>query len=320
MRQKNRPFQWIMNVLWVLCFGLVSIHQSTFAQTYSPNGPAKYNPNAVFEVKISEVPYRKNTAGRQLMARVYEPQGTGPFPVVIDFHGGAWNNKDRKAEQPMNLALAKSGLLVVAVDMTVASESPYPANLQDAHYAIRWLKYNAHQWHGDASTLGVYGSSTGGHVAELLAMKPFDPEYSAIPFPQAPQLNAVVKYIAARSPISNPLARYQNAVNLQRDRMINNHYTYFKPWSTIYLANPQFMLDRKEPVSKPPMLIIVGANDDNVLPEIQEKFAQSYQAAGGQIQLKIFPDSDHEWVAKEGIQTDIARKTVKEFIANQLNK
>ena len=67
-------------------------------------------------------------------------------------------------------------------------------------------------------------------------------------------------------------------------------------------------------------MIIVGANDDNVLPEIQEKFAQSYQAAGGQIQLKIFPDSDHEWVAKEGIQTDIARKTVKEFIANQLNK
>ena len=268
MRLKYRSIKFIINIFGVLCFSLLSTHQTAFAQTYSSHGVAKYNPNATFEVKISEVPYRKNAAGRQLMARVYEPQGTGPFPVVIDFHGGAWNNKDRKAEQPMNLALAKSGLLVVAVDMTVASETPYPANLQDAHYAIRWLKFNAHKWHGDAKTLGVYGSSTGGHVAELIGMKPNDPEYSAIPFPEAPQLDAVVKYIAARSPISNPLACYQNAVNLQRDRMINNHYTYFKPWSTIYLANPQFILDRKEPISKPPMLIIVGANDDNVLPEI----------------------------------------------------
>jgi acetyl esterase len=306
--------------LSMMFFSILMYCQNSFAQTNIPQRTLQYNPNAVFEVKISEVPYRKNTAGRQLMARVYAPQGTGPFPVVIDFHGGAWNNKDRKAEQPMDSALAKSGLLVVAVDMTVAPEAPYPANLQDAHYAIRWLKHNAAQWQGDPSTLGVYGSSTGGHVAELIGMKPFDPDYAALPFPEAPQLDATVKYIAARSPISNPLARYQNAVNLKRERMENNHYTYFKPWSTIYIANPQFILDRHESIIKPPMLIIVGANDDNVLPEIQEKFVKSYKAVGGDVQFKIFPDSDHEWVAKEGVQTDLARKTVKEFIAHQLQK
>ncbi|MEI7428679.1 MAG: alpha/beta hydrolase [Betaproteobacteria bacterium] len=286
----------------------------------SRNDIALYNPNAQYEIKITEVVYRKNAAGRDLIARIYQPQGEGLFPVVMDLHGGAWNNKDRKAEQPMDLALAKSGVLVVAIDMTVATESAYPANLQDAHYAIRWLKYHAKAWKGDPKTLGIYGSSTGGHVAELIGMKPFDPEYAAIPFPEAPQLDARIQYIAARSPISDPLARYQNAVKHQRERMINNHHTYFKPWSTIYWANPQYILDRKDPISKPPMLIIVGANDDNVVPEIQEKFVKSYRAAGGAIQLKIFPDSDHEWVAKEGLQTDIARKTVKEFIASQVNQ
>ena len=316
MKMHLRRLHYVTLSLFLPC---VLFGQLIFAQS-NVSSVTKYNPNGVFEVKVSEVPYRKNSAGRELLARVYEPQGTGPFPVVIDFHGGAWNNKDRKAEQPMDMALAKSGLLVVAVDMTVASESAYPANLQDAHYAIRWLKWNAKKWQGDASTLGVYGSSTGGHVAELIGMKPFDPDYAVIPFPEAPQLDARVRYIAARSPISDPLARYQNAVNLKRDRMINNHYTYFKPWPTIYLANPQFILDRKEVITKPPMLIIVGANDDNVLPEIQEKFVKSYRAAGGNIQLKIFPDSDHEWVAKEGVQTDIARKTVKEFIASQLSQ
>ena len=65
---------------------------------------------------------------------------------------------------------------------------------------------------------------------------------------------------------------------------------------------------------------MAGEKDDNVLPEIQKRFVASYQMAGGSAQLKIFADSEHEWVAQEGPQTDLARKTVKEFIATQLNK
>ena len=117
---------------------------------------------------------RRTAAGRMLMARIYQPKGAGPFPAVLDLHGGAWNAKDRHAEEPMDRALAASGLLVVAIDMTLAPESPYPACVQDANYAVRWLKSNAASWNGDPSRIGVYGSSSGGHVAELLAMRPRD--------------------------------------------------------------------------------------------------------------------------------------------------
>ena len=48
------------------------------------------------------------------MARIYQPKGAGPFPTVLDLHGGAWNRKDRFAEEPMDRALAASGVLVVA--------------------------------------------------------------------------------------------------------------------------------------------------------------------------------------------------------------
>src|ERR671913_548932 len=89
-----------------------------------------YNPAAKFEVKVSEVEFRRNVAGRMLMARIYRPNGAGPFPTVLDLHGGAWNRKDRFAEEPMDRALAASGLLVVAVDMTIAPEAPYPACVQ----------------------------------------------------------------------------------------------------------------------------------------------------------------------------------------------
>jgi acetyl esterase/lipase len=281
-------------------------------------GALAYDPSAVFEIDVSEIEFRRTRAGRQLMARVYRPKGPGPFPVVLDLHGGAWNAKDRHAEEPMDRALAGSGLLVVAIDMTLAGEAPYPANVQDANYGVRWLKWKAASWNGDAARVGVYGSSSGGHVAQLLAMRPRDARYGAIPLPEAPALDATVAYLALRSPISDPFARFQNAERLKREPMIRNHTTYFKPWETIYDANPQLMLERREAVSLVPMLIMQGALDDNVLPEVQEKFAAAYRAASGTCELEIFDGSEHEWVAKPGPQTDRARQMVKAFIARQL--
>jgi len=61
-----------------------------------------------------------------------------------------------------------------------------------------------------------------------------------------------------------------------------------------------------------------GALDDNMLPEVQEKFVKSYRAAGGACDYHLFENSVHEWVTEPGPQTDKAREVVKEFIAQQL--
>jgi acetyl esterase len=278
-----------------------------------------YNPRATFEISVREVEFRRTAAGRQLMARIYQPSGPGPFPTVLDLHGGAWNGKDRKAEEPMDRALAASGVLVVAVDLTLAPEAPYPACVQDANYGVRWLKAKAASWNVDPSKIGIYGSSSGGHVAELLGMRPLDPRYNAIPLPEAPGVDATVAYIATRSPISNTFARYQNAVDKKREPMIANNKTFFNPWDTIHESNPQEILERHERVTLVPLLIMQGALDDNVLPAVQEKFAATYNAAGGKCDFHVFEDSEHEWVAKEGPQTDRARAMVKAFIARHVN-
>ena len=280
---------------------------------------ASYDPAAKFGLKISEVEYRRNKAGRHLIARIYEPEGKGPFPTVLDLHGGAWNAKDRKAEEPMDRAIAESGVLVVAVDLTLAPESPYPACVQDANFAVRWLKTKAAAWNGNPAKIGVYGSSSGGHVAELLAMRPRDSRYNAIPLREAPSADASVAYVAMRSPISNTFARYQNAEKLKRSAMVKNNTTFFVPWDTIHESNPQEILDRHETITKVPLLIMQGALDDNVLPAVQERFAQSYRDAGGDIQYELFEGCEHEWVAQPGPQTDHAREIVKAFIARQVN-
>ena len=278
---------------------------------------AAYDPAGKFELKVSEVEFRRNAFGRMLMARIYQPQGAGPFPTLLDLHGGAWNNKDRRAEEPMDRAIAASGVLVVAIDMTLAPEAPYPACVQDANYGVRWLKSKAAGWNGEPSKIGVFGSSSGGHVAELLGMRPLDARYNAIPLLSAPN-DATVAYVATRSPISNTFARFQNAEQKKRDNMIKNNKTFFVPWGTIHEANPQEILERREQVTMVPLLIMQGALDDNVLPAAQQKFAATYKAAGGQVDFHVFPNSEHEWVAKPGPQTDRARDTVKAFIARNL--
>ncbi len=277
-----------------------------------------YDPAARLEITVSEVELRRNQAGRMLMARIYRPNGAGPFPTVLDLHGGAWNAKDRHAEEPMDRSLAASGVLVVAIDMTLAPEAPYPACVQDANYAVRWLKSKAASWSGDPSKIGIYGSSSGGHVAELLAMRPGDARYNAIPLPEARNVDAKVAYVAMRSPVSDPFARFQNAEKLKRAPMIANHTTFFKPWETIHESNPQEILERREPVTLVPMLLMQGALDDNVLPVVQEKFAATYKAAGGNCQYELFEGCVHEWVAQPGPQTDRAREMVKTFIARQM--
>ena len=299
--------------------GAVGSFATAFASSVFAAAQTRYDPAAKFDLAISELEYRRTAKGRSLLARIYQPLGPGPFPVVLDLHGGAWNAKDRHAEEPFDRALATAGALVVAVDMTLAPEAPYPACVQDASYALRWLKAKAKTWNGDADKIGMFGSSSGGHVAELLALRPNDTRYNAIPFAEAPGITASVDYVLMRSPISNTFARFENARVRKNESMIGNNQTFFVPWESIHESNPQEILDRKENVILKPFLIMQGALDNNMLPAFQTKFVESYRAAGGSCDYTIFDGCEHEWVAQPGPQTDRAHEMAKNFIAQHAN-
>jgi acetyl esterase/lipase len=276
-----------------------------------------YDPNARYQVKIWEEDFRQ-IPERMLLARIYQPQGDGPFPVLLDLHGGAWTFKDRMANARMAEAMAESGILTVSPDLRLGGEAPYPASVQDANYAIRWLKVKAPGWNGDPATIGLLGSSSGGHVAELLGMRPEDPRYNALPLQGHADVDARINYVATRSPISDPLARYNNAVAKGRQEMVERHHVYFNPFADIEEGNPQLILERGEPVELPPLLIMQGGLDDNVLPAFQQKFGESYRAAGGECEVSVFEDCDHLWVLDPGPETERAHDMVKDFIARQL--
>ena len=276
-----------------------------------------YDPSKRYEIKVWDVEYRRDPI-RTLMARIYQPQGEGPFPVLLDVHGGAWNDQDRTANAPVDEWLAASGILVVAIDVRLAREAPYPGSVADVNYGIRWLKAKAREWNGEPETLGALGSSSGGHVLELCAMRPHDARYTVYPLPEAPHLDATLMYVIARSPISNPLARYEQAQKMQRATLITNSELYFSPWDTIFDGNPQRILERGEAVILPPMFVLQGELDDSVLPAVQEHFVATYRAAGGKIDYEVFPGAEHRWIIQPGPQTDRAIDMIKAFIARQL--
>jgi len=276
-----------------------------------------YDPFKNYDIKVWDVEYRKDPV-RTLMARIYQPQADGPFPALLDLHGGAWNDQDRTANAPMDERLAASGILVAAIDLRRAHEAPYPASVADVNYGIRWLKSKALEWKGDPKTLGALGSSSGGHELQLCAMRPRDPRYGALPLPEALNLDATLAYVIVRSPISDPYARYEQAKKMQREHLVKASETYFKPWETVFEGNPQRILERGEPVTLPPMFVLQGELDDNVLPAVQEKFVAAYRRAGGKIDYELFLGCEHRWVINPGPQTDRAVEMVKAFIARQL--
>ena len=139
-----------------------------------------YNPAARFDVETADEVYLE-LEGISLEATIYQPQGEGPFPGLVDVHGGRWFLNDRSADRHMNSALAASGMVVVAVDFRLAPDNPYPAQVADVNYAIRWTKANAQRLNVDPASVGAIGCSSGGHTVVLNGMRPRHPLYASLP-------------------------------------------------------------------------------------------------------------------------------------------
>jgi acetyl esterase/lipase len=192
----------------------------------------------------------------------------------------------------------------------------------DVNYAIRWLRANASKFNASPHFLGVFGSSSGGHLVLLNVMRPSDPRYSALPLAG---VSASPDYIILVYPISDPLARRAYALELGNNAPVKNTDIYFAPPGSIQDGNPQLILDRHESVKLPPALLLQGSadangvvKDTNMSPTVQQRFAASYQAAGGRIQVELLPGAPHDFVNTAGPNLDRALILMKPFIEQQL--
>jgi acetyl esterase/lipase len=264
-------------------------------------------------VQWRDVEYRPG-----LLARIYRPQGDGPFPVLLEIHGGGWNNADRTQNAPLAESLAANGLLVVSVDFRLAGQAAYPASIADVNYATRWVKHHAAEFGGTAEGLGALGLSSGGHMAMLSAMRPRDPRYAALALDADPAVDASLTYVMLGWPVLDPHALYVHARGQGKTELLELHHRYFGDEDTMCEANPQQILERGEPVELPPALIFVAADDDVLSPRTAERFVEAYGQAGGTIELAKFPRGGHGYSRQGGPLALRTADVLNSFVERQL--
>lgn len=275
---------------------------------------ATYDPTQNFAIRTFDVEYRRDGAASWL-ARIYQPQGEGPFPALLYVHGGAWSRGDRTNNASELQLLAASGLVVVAVDLRLAPRYPYPAQVADVNCATRWLKVHASKFNADPKWVGGLGSSSGGHTVMLSAMRPYDPRYLALPVEEAGDADARLAYIIALWPIMDSYARYLFVQETSRPELVKATEGYFLTKETMQEGNPQRILDRGEKVELPRTLIIQGTADANIPIALTQCFATAYRAAGGVIELEQFPDMQHAFAGWPEWEVSRALSLMKAFVA-----
>ena len=282
------------------------------------------------EIVLEELEYLRHGAA-PLFATVVRPAGEGPFPAVVEIHGGGWVGGSRTDRMQIKEQLARRGLVVVAIDFRTAD--PYPASIADVNYAIRWVKAHASELGTSPELIGTLGYSSGGHQAVLSALRPHDERYAALRTTlDAPGPDATVAFAVAFWPVISPLGRYHFAQHKGRDGAneglatisVPAHEHHFGTEETMAEADPVLALERGEATARPPLLIIQSRTDPNHPIEHLERFVSLYRAAGGEVTLELEGMQDTPEIAAtlaEQPEAPMSRQVytmVEEFVRRSL--
>jgi acetyl esterase len=279
------------------------------------NGPT--NP-AVRNFTTEDIEYR-TVGGERLLAKLYRPQGEGPFPAVVGVHGGAWTSGDRNNNHVIDAALAAAGVVVLALDFRLAPKAPYPASVADVNFGTRWLKAHAEELGSRPDWVGMVATSSGGHQGLLSALRSNDPRYADAAVAELKHIDASVSYFVACWPISDPLARYRMAIEKKNERLIQAHKDYFLDETAMTEGNPYLVLERGENGKLPSLLILQGTSDNNVTPDMAEKFSASWRKRGGKAVLEMFPEQPHTFVTQNPTAAESLRaiELIKAFVVRR---
>ncbi len=104
-----------------------------------------------------------------LLVDVYSPKGLNkPAPGLIFIHGGGWSGGHRSDYKYYTVAFAQRGYVAATISYRFAPEFPFPAAVEDAKCAVRWMRAKAAELHVDPDRIAVIGGSAGGHLSMMV--------------------------------------------------------------------------------------------------------------------------------------------------------
>ena len=295
----------------------------------------RFDSSAPYEVEEGDVPFAR-PAGVELQARVYRPRGepAAPLAALVDVHGGAWSRGDRSTGALHCRALAASGLVVVSVDFRQGPDHKHPAASADVAAGVRYVRAHAERLGVDARRVGLVGSSSGGQLALLQAVKPGAAGHAGTPIvlPDGSlgtgPADDSVAFVLALYPVADPLARYRYVLSrkdepaqpsgFQARRLIDAHEGYFAGEAAMAEASVTRVVSSGEARAVPPAWVAQPELDDNVPAAITDALIRAYRSAGGPIEVVKFAGARHTFIQNAGADTDKAIALMRGFIGARL--
>jgi acetyl esterase len=209
--------------------------------------------------------------------RIYTPEGTGPFPVLVFFHGGGWVICTLDTHDGLCRALANgAGCVVVSVDYRLAPEHTFPAAPEDCFAATQWVAAHAGELQGDRARLAVGGDSAGGNLTAVVAQMARERGGPALAF------QLLIYPAVDLRPDAGYASMQENALGYFLDKpsmdWFAGHYLRGEADRTHVLASPMLAADLR---GLPPALVTTAEFDP--LRDEGEAYARRLVEAGARL-------------------------------------
>jgi len=238
---------------------------------------------------------------------IYTPEGKGPFPVMVYYHGGGFVIADTKVYDATPRALARmANAIMVSVDYRRAPEHTFPAAPNDAFAAYQWVLAHAREINGDPARVAVGGESAGGNLATVVSMMARDKKV-ALPLHQLlvyPVVNddmntASYKTNANAKPLNKPMMAW-----------------FFKHYGGDP-KNPYALPMKATSLKGLPPATIVAAEIDPLLSE-GKAYADKLKKDGVAVSYKEYSGVTHEFFGMGAVVPKA--KEAEQFAADELKK
>jgi acetyl esterase/lipase len=244
-------------------------------------------------VTLSSVTYSTLPGYRPLRLDLYRPAAaTAVRPLVVFIHGGSWTFGNPRVgagfkDFPSILgALAERGYVVASIEHRLSSEAGYPAQSEDLTAALAFLRGNADRFGIDPKRIALWGMSSGAHLGAADAMS-------------CEKSGPCVQGFAGWFGVYDLAAHTDDAPEGSSVRALLRCDAEVCPPDRLEAASPTNRVAGTEP----PVLLVHGAEDTNVLPRQSVEFAQRLRAAGNPVELLVLPGVKHGLVGKDDATT-----------------
>jgi acetyl esterase/lipase len=205
---------------------------------------------------------------------IYRPQAAQQAPVMVFWYGGSWRRGSKDYYRFVGQSLARRGFVAILPDYRLAPDYPFPAFVEDAASAVRWARDHAEEFGGDPSRIHISGHSAGGHNALMLAL---DPRY-------LDAVGLVPSDLAGVVALAGP-----TGLENLRGEVLKGVFPRAMPddaFSPVALA-------ARHAEMAPPILLMIGLDDDVIHASSVARLADAIRAGGGSVTVKAYPGIGH---------------------------